>query len=182
MDYKSTFKQLVKDFIHRDGIDELMDMLEKTDFYSAPASSKYHEAYEGGLVEHSVNVYNELYQDVNVCSINPETIAIVSLFHDICKIGYYEVEMRNKKDENGKWIQYPFYIVNDKYPYGHGEKSVIMIEQFMKLTDEERMAIRWHMGAYSGQQDWNTLASAYNMFPLALLLHQADMRATYLNK
>ena len=182
MEYKSTFKQLVKEFIHRDGIDELMDMLEKTDFYSAPASSKYHEAYEGGLVEHSVNVYNEIYQDINVCSINPETIAIVSLFHDICKIGYYEVEMRNKKDESGKWIQYPFYIVNDKYPYGHGEKSVIMIEQFMKLTDEEIMAIRWHMVAYSGQQDWNTLASAYNMFPLALLLHQADMRATYLKK
>lgn len=180
MDYKKTFKQLVKEFIHRDGVDELMDMLEKTDFYSAPASSRYHEAYEGGLVEHSVKVYNELYQDVNIGLTNPETIAIVALFHDFCKIGYYEVEMRNKKDENGKWVQYPFYIVNDNYPYGHGEKSVIMIEQFMKLTDEERMAIRWHMGAYSGQQDWNTLASAYNMFPLALLLHQADMRATYL--
>ena len=182
MSYKERFKQIVSN-IDRPGIDELMLMLDKTDFYIAPASTRHHEAYEGGLVEHCVHVFDYLSSDDYTRSnFSLETIAVVALFHDLCKIGQYKVEMRNTKDENGKWIQVPYYTVDDPFPYGHGEKSVLMLQDFIKLSTDEIMAIRWHMGAYVGQQDWNTLANAYKAFPLALLLHQADMRATYLEK
>jgi hypothetical protein len=101
------------------------------------------------------------------------------LLHDLCKTYYYTTDTRNVK-ENGVWVQKPYYAVDDKYPYGHGEKSVMMIEQFIKLSMVERMAIRWHMGAYSGEKDWNTLGIAYEKYPLVLALHEADMEATYL--
>lgn len=180
MSYKERFKQIVST-IDRTGMDELMLMLDKTDFYTAPASTKHHEAYEGGLVEHCVHVFDYLSSDDYTRShYTLETIAIVALFHDVCKIGQYKIEMRNSKDESGKWVKVPYYTVEDSFPYGHGEKSVLMLSDYIKLTLEEMFAIRWHMGAYSGQQDWNTLSEAYKQFPLSLLLHQADMRATYL--
>ena len=110
-----------------------------------------------------------------------ETIAIVALFHDLCKIGYYKVSSRNVKNEaTGKWEKVPYYEVEDKLPYGHGEKSVYLLSEFIKLTVQEAMAIRWHMGAYVGQQDWQTLGKAYDEFPLAMFLHFADMKATHL--
>lgn len=179
--YKERFKEIASK-IDREGIYDLMDMLDKTDFYTAPASSRHHEAYEGGLVEHCVHVYDFLKSDPLAEKFEEDTLAIVALFHDVCKIGQYKVEMRNTKDEKGKWIQVPYYTVDDPFPYGHGEKSVLMLQDFIRLGADELMAIRWHMGAYSGQQDWNTLANAYKAFPLALMLHQADMRATYLEK
>ena len=108
-----------------------------------------------------------------------ESIAIVALFHDLCKIGYYEVSSRNTKDEKGKWIQVPYYTVEDKFPYGHGEKSVYMINSIMKLTDEEAMAIRWHMGL-SEKDSYNYVSKAFEMFPLALHLHLADMKSAHL--
>lgn len=167
---KEKFLALCRENIHREGIDKLLAWLEKSDFFTAPASTRYHGAYEGGLVEHSLNVYEQLVNG------NPtETTAIVSLLHDLCKTDYYTVSTRNVK-ENGVWVQKPYYTVDDKFPYGHGEKSVFMIERFMRLTNEEAFAIRFHMGEYS---DPNT-GKAFEKYPLALLLHQADERATFM--
>ena len=177
MEYK--FLELFKQHIKREGAEALLDWLNKSDFFQAPASTKYHGCHAGGLVEHSVHVYNRLKLLVENCwpNDNPpsdETIAIVSLLHDLCKVNFYSVEMRNRKNENGQWEQYPFYIIDDKLPYGHGEKSVYILSGFMKLTREEAFAIRFHMGDYSDQ---NT-CKAFRMFPLALLLHQADEQAS----
>lgn len=167
---KEKFLTLCRENIHREGIDKLLAWLEKSDFFTAPASTRFHGAHEGGLVEHSLNVYEQLVNG------NPtETTAIVSLFHDLCKTDFYTVSTRNVK-ENGAWVQKPYYTVDDKFPYGHGEKSVFMIERFMRLTNEEAFAIRFHMGEYS---DPNT-GKAFEKYPLALLLHQADERATFM--
>lgn len=177
--YKARFIKIVKENIKREGVDKLLLSLEKSDFYTAPASTKYHDSEEGGLCKHSVAVFDYLVSEVSHLY-SMETIALVSLFHDVCKINYYTIEMRNKKDENGKWISVPFYSVDDTFPYGHGEKSVLMVNDKVKLNVEEMMAIRWHMGAYEGQQAWNTLSTAYTKYPLALYLHIADMKSTYL--
>lgn len=167
---KEKFLTLCRENIHREGIDKLLAWLEKSDFFTAPASTRFHGAHEGGLVEHSLNVYEQLVNG------NPtETTAIVSLLHDLCKTDYYTVSTRNVK-ENGVWVQKPYYTVDDKFPYGHGEKSVFMIERFMRLTNEEAFAIRFHMGEYN---DPNT-GKAFEKYPLALLLHQADERATFM--
>lgn len=173
------FYELFDQHIKREGADALKVWLQKSDFATAPASTKYHGSHPGGLVEHSLNVYYRLKHLVETCwpDANPpsdETIAIVSLLHDLCKVNFYAVEMRNRKNEYGQWEQYPFYIVEDQLPYGHGEKSVYIVSGFMKLTREEAFAIRFHMGDYTDQ---NT-SKAYRMFPLALLLHQADEQAT----
>jgi len=181
--YKEQFIRIYNEHIKRDGADKLLAYLEKTDFFKAPASTRFHEPYDGGLVEHSVKVFYQLIddKDVNTGSgaYSEETIAIVALLHDLCKVNYYTTEMRNKKID-GKWQQVPFYTVDDKLPLGHGEKSLMLVSSMMQLTRDEMMAIRWHMGAYVGQQDWNTLSKAYEMHPLSLLLHVADMKATYL--
>ena len=174
--------------IQREGIDELMRFVEKSDFYTAPASTRFHGAFEGGLLEHSINVYKCLLSKKNcegsvwhekLADVSDESIAISALLHDICKTYYYAVEMRNKKI-NGEWVQVPAYRVEDKIPYGHGEKSVMMIEEYMKLKPMERYAIRWHMGPYSGEQDWTTLAAAMEKYPLVLALFEADMEAAHL--
>lgn len=173
----------------RDGIDRLLEFIRKSDFYTAPASTIHHGAYEGGLLEHSINVYDCLDKKTSgsehnvfkeaLLNVSNDSIIISSLLHDICKTYYYTIEIRNKKID-GQWQQVPCYTVDDKIPYGHGEKSVMMIEEYIKLKPLERYAIRWHMGAYSGQQDWNTLGKAIEKYPLVLALHQADMEATYL--
>ena len=178
--YKARFIKLAKDNIKRDGINELLASLEKTDFFTAPASTRFHDSEEGGLCKHSLAVFDHLVSDLKGNFYDMESIALVSLFHDVCKVNYYTIEMRNKKDENGKWISVPFYSVDDKFPYGHGEKSVFLLQDKLKLSVEESMAIRWHMGAYEGQQAWNTLSKAYEMYPLAMYLHFADMKSTYL--
>ena len=174
--------------IDRDGMDALMQFIEKSDFYTAPASARFHSAVEGGLLDHSINVYNcllrkkqsegTLWHDV-LADVPEESIAITALLHDLCKTYYYAVEMRNKK-VNGEWIQVPSYRVEDKIPYGHGEKSVMMIEEYIKLKPMERYAIRWHMGPYSGEQDWSTLSAAMEKYPLVIALFEADMEASHL--
>lgn len=174
--------------IDRDGMDALIQFVEKSDFYTAPASARFHLAREGGLLEHSINVYNSLmrkkhsegslWHDV-LADVPDESIAITALLHDICKTYYYSVEMRNKK-VGSEWIQVPSYRVEDKIPYGHGEKSVMMIEEYMKLKPMERYAIRWHMGPYSGEQDWNTLGAAMEKYPLVIALFEADMEASHI--
>ena len=175
--------------VERNGVDKLMEYIRKSDFYTAPASTKYHNCYEGGLLDHSLNVYDNLVRKKEsdpiwkekLENLSPESAIIVGLLHDICKTGYYTTEMRNKKID-GRWEQVPFYTVKDLLPYGHGEKSVMMIDKFIDLTMEEKYAIRWHMGPYSGEKDWQTLAAAMQKCPLILAVFEADMEATYINE
>jgi HD superfamily phosphohydrolase YqeK len=158
-----------------------------SDFFVAPASTRFHLSKEGGLIEHSLNVYNclteYLYRNKVKSEYNmhftDETIAIVSLLHDICKMNVYQKSLRNVKDKNGVWQQVPSYEYNDTLPYGHGEKSVYIISGFMKLTREEAFAIRYHMG-FSDTENKQNVSAAFEQFPLALALSIADMEATYM--
>lgn len=183
------FIEIYKENITRPGADRLLEYLlsENSDFFAAPASTKYHSAYEGGLCQHSINVYECLkaycessrVRDEYGLNVSDESIAIVGLLHDICKVNIYETSFRNAKNEQGVWEKVPYYAFNDTLPYGHGEKSVYIISGFMRLTREEAFAIRWHMG-FSGEENKNTIGKALEMFPLALAAHIADMEATFL--
>jgi len=192
--------------VSREGIQRLMDFIRESDFYTAPASTRFHGNYEGGLLEHSLNVYERLVDktynpiwDGVFQGVDVDSFVVVALLHDICKTYFYGKEMKNQKtyddekvrnaerwqvkhDNNGDfiWETVPVYIVDDKIPYGHGEKSVMMVEEYIKLKPIEKYAIRWHMGPYSGQQDWNTFSAAITKYPLALALFEADMEATYI--
>ena len=184
---KEQFINTYKEQIKRDGALELLEWLEKSDFFTAPASTKYHLAYAGGLVEHSFNVYKRLQKLINESEpkldVLPETVAISSLLHDVCKANLYSVSSRNVKNEQtGQWEKQPFYSYDEKFPFGHGEKSVFLIERFMKLTVEEAISIRFHMGAYEGEKCWNNVSSAFQKYPLAFYLHMADMMSTYLDE
>lgn len=164
-----------------DGIDNLGNWLSnKTDYFKAPASTRYHSDFEGGLVIHSLNVadkLNELTAKNGLKWERTESVALIGLFHDICKANYYTVEMRNKKI-NGVWDQVPFYTVDEKLPLGHGEKSVILLQRFIHLTQEEVLCIRWHMGAYEPSETYNGLRKATEICPNVLWTHVADMLAT----
>jgi len=187
MNNKERFIEIYKKHIHREGSERLLEFLmsRNSDFFEAPASARFHGSYEGGLLEHSLNVYDCLkdylsrkrVQDIYRLSYNEESIAIVALLHDLCKINCYKKGTRNVK-ENGQWIQVPTYEYQDNLPYGHGEKSVYMISGYMKLTREEAFAIRYHMG-FAGNEDARNVGSAFEMFPLAFALSTADMEATY---
>ncbi len=185
---KEAQKRLADDFVellrttNRDGIEELIRYLqEETDFFTAPASTKYHGAFAGGLLMHSINVCAELRLDPNSKVYPPETIIIVALLHDICKANCYHAEKRNVK-ENGVWVEKQVYVFEDELPLGHGEKSLFLASKFIKLSDEEAAAIRWHMGAFDNafRGGDRGLNAAYEKYPLAVMLHLADMRATYL--
>ncbi|MBN2504299.1 MAG: HD domain-containing protein [Bacilli bacterium] len=186
---KAEFIDLYKKHIHRQGSEELLNYLlsEQSDFFTAPASTRFHLSHESGLVEHSLNVYHALcdYLDrdrvKNEYNLAPtsETVAIVALLHDLCKINVYRKSSRNVKDKTGQWIQVPTYDYQDDIPYGHGEKSVYIISGFMKLTREEAFAIRYHMG-FSDTEDKNNVSRAFTLFPLAFCLSVADMEATFL--
>ena len=180
---KEQFLELLKS-IQREGIEDLIKFIENTDFFKAPASTRFHGAYEGGLAEHSLKVYeilNEKLKNSPVqMNVNEDTIKIVALLHDICKVNYYKVDYRNAKNELGVWEKVPYYTVDDTIPYGHGEKSVMMITEYMKLTVEEKYAIRWHMGLSEPKELYGTLAQAFAKYPLALMLFEADLEATYL--
>lgn len=185
---KEAHKKLADDFVealrttNRDGIEELIRYLqEETDFFTAPASTKYHGAFAGGLLMHSINVCAELRLDPNSKVYPTETLIIVALLHDICKANCYRTEKRNVK-ENGGWVEKQIYVFEDELPLGHGEKSLYLASKFIKLSAEEAAAIRWHMGAFDcafrgGDRGLN---AAYEKYPLAVMLHMADMRATYL--
>ncbi len=187
MSVKEEFIEIFKQHITRPGADALLDYLEhKSDFFTAPASARYHSAYEGGLCEHSVNVYHCLVdylararvQELYGLEYSEESIAIVALLHDLCKIGCYKPGTRNVKDADGKWHSVPTYTFDDPLPYGHGEKSVYIANGFIRLSREEAMAIRWHMG-FSGPEDSRTVGQAFQQFPLAFALSTADMEASY---
>ena len=182
---KEEFIQIYRDNIKREGADKLLDYLCQSDFFIAPASARYHSSYDGGLASHSVNVYHCLRDYMSRDRVkatygldcSDETIAIVSLLHDVCKIGCYKAGVRNVK-ENGVWKQVPTYNFDDPMPYGHGEKSVYIINGYMRLTREEAFAIRYHMG-FSGNEDKGSVGKSFEMFPLAFALSTADMEATY---
>ena len=199
------FEELLGE-VKREGIDNLIGFIQKSDFYKAPASTKYHLSEEGGLLKHSLHVYeclnakvsSPVWKDV-LKDVGRETVLIVSLLHDICKTYYYTVDYKNQKtydvekvksanpkdvkhDDKGNyiWETAPYYTIDNKYPLGHGSKSVVFILQYMKLTMEEITAITYHMGAYCDSAQWNELGQAYEKYPLALALHEADMEATHI--
>lgn len=189
-DFIKEFTEIYTSKINREGADKLLDWLLKSDFTTCPASTKFHSNHEGGLIEHSVKAYKrfvrnlvkeygENWQD----HISEESAAIIGLLHDICKVGYYKQEMRNVK-EDGIWVQKPYYTVDDKLPYGHGEKSVYIISGFMKLTREEAMAINWHMGGFDARVQGGSysISGAFYEFPVALIFHLSDLEATYLDE
>ena len=187
MSAREEFIELYTQHIRREGSGALLDYLQnKSDFFTAPASAKFHGSYAGGLCEHSVNVYHCLRDYLERDRVRElyglehpeESVALVSLLHDVCKTGCYKPGSRNVKGPDGKWQSVPTFFYEDSLPYGHGEKSVYILSGFLRLTREEAMAIRWHMG-FSGEEDKRLVGQALEQFPLAFALSVADMEATY---
>jgi hypothetical protein len=184
-DYKARFLELFHQYVGREGNKELLDWMDKrSDFFYAPASTRFHGAHSEGLVMHSLNVFDLLYARNEVEQAHEaESIAIVSLLHDLCKANFYKETTRNvKNDATGQWEKVPYYSIEDKFPFGHGEKSVFLIERFMRLTPDEAIAIRWHMGGFddNARVGGFSVANAFGKFPLAVKLHLCDLEATYL--
>ena len=176
------FIELLKS-TNRDGMENLIEYIKKSDFFKAPASTRFHGSYERGLLEHSLKVYEILKEKVKTSPIEIKTpadsIIIIALLHDICKSNYYKIDYRNAKNSLGVWEKVPYYTIEDTIPYGHGEKSVMMITEYIKLTPEEKYAIRWHMGYTEPKELYSTIGEAYKKYPIALLTHEADLESTY---
>lgn len=184
-EYRDRFIETYQQYITRDGSTELLDWLDKrTDFFTAPASTRFHGAYREGLVVHSLNVFDLLYKRNQLEeNENAESVAIVSLLHDVCKAEFYKETTRNVKSEiTGQWEKVPYYSIDDRYPFGHGEKSVYLIERFMRVKPTEAIAIRWHMGGFDDNARIGGfgVANAFGKYPLAVKLHLCDLEATYL--
>jgi hypothetical protein len=188
MTNRERFLEIFNEKITREGSDKLLEFLTTgSDFLTAPASTRYHGAYEGGLLEHSLNVYDCLVdilsrprmKELYGMEYSEESIAIVALLHDVCKVNFYKEGTRNVKDENGRWTTVPYYTIEDTLPYGHGEKSAYIVSAYLRLTREEAFAIRYHMG-FSGTEDPGNVGRALEMFPLAYALVCADMEAAFL--
>ena len=195
---KEKFIQLCRDNIKRDGLEKVLSYLENTDFYTAPSSSVFHLNEDGGLCKHSMNVFEtacNLYENLaqpaisNGLSpfkdeISRESIAISTLFHDICKVKLYQKIQRWKKDDKGKWYSYPVYELKDEFPLGHGEKSCLMLSWYMRLKPDEMLAIRWHMGMFdvgeNGSNSRRSFYSATDKSPLVSIVHAADFLASKL--
>lgn len=185
--FKDRFLDICNTYIKREGIKELLKWLELSDFFTAPASTKYHGAYDGGLIEHSLNVYDCLknivakYPELNI---SDESVAICALFHDLCKANTYKTGIKNVKNpDTGQWEQKEIYEFDEVFPIGHGEKSCIIIQWFLKkLSVDELLAIRWHMGGFDASVKGGAygMNNAYDKCPLASMLHLADMEATFL--
>lgn len=203
---QTRFEELMRR-VNREGKEELLKYIkDETDFYNAPASTNYHLACEGGLLQHSLNVYdclmlkkqNPLWEPI-LRDVPMESIIIVSLFHDLCKANFYVKGTKNvktydpdkvtaaprwqvKHDTQGDfiWESVPGYRIEDSLPLGHGEKSVIMIMDHMGLTEEEQLAIRWHMAFSEEKSTYNSVGKAMDMYPLLLALHEADTEASKL--
>lgn len=182
---KDKFIEEYRKYIKREGAEEFLAWLESTDFFTAPASTRFHGDFEQGLCIHSINVFIEVirllkaYPEIKVSG---ETAALCSLLHDVCKVGCYKVSTRNVK-ENGVWVQKPYYEWKEDFNYGgHGSKSVYLIQKYMKLTDEEAVAINCHMGIYDRLHTDYGLSEAYKSYPFAWLLHVADESASYIRE
>ena len=184
MTQREEFLSIFRQHVARPGADRLLDWLDhKTDFFTCPASTRFHGACEGGLCMHSLNVYHALHDNFFKEGDSEESFAICALLHDLCKANYYKVSTRNvKNDATGQWEKVSYYTVEDQFLYGHGEQSVFLIESFMRLKTEEAVAIRWHMGGFDDAARGGSFAisEAYDRYPLAIKLHIADLTATYL--
>ena len=183
MDYREEFIRIFQQHVQRPGAEKLLAWLDTTDFFRAPASTRFHGACESGLVMHSVNVYRALRDNYFEEGDSEESFAICGLLHDLCKANFYKAGTRNVKNEvTGQWEKVPTYNIEDAFPYGHGEKSVYLIERFMRLKPAEAVAIRWHMGGFddSVRGGSRAMGEAFYMYPLAAKLHLADLTATYL--
>lgn len=184
-DYKARFIEIFTEHVTREGSTEFLKWLEKTDFFEAPASTRYHGAFKYGLVMHSVNVYETMVEKHFVQGEDSmESFALVALLHDLCKAQFYTTYMRNVKNEQGKWEQVECYQIDDSFPYGHGEKSVFLIERFIRLKPSEATAIRWHMGGFdeAARGGSYAISGAYEKYPIAVKLHLADLESTYLKE
>ena len=183
---KKNFIATAKKYIKRDGIDDLLASLETGDFFTAPASTRFHGAEDGGLCMHSMLVGKRLFEIAAVYDtehkISTESLAIVALFHDLCKIGCYSVEMRNAKHEQGQWERVPYFKWDEQFHFGgHGDKSVFLVMEHMKLSREEAAAINSHMG-FAGVPNIGSISDVYDSNLLAWMLHVADEAATYIDK
>ena len=168
---------------NREGIDKVIEFMEKSDFFTAPASTRFHGAYEGGLAAHSFKVYEilkyKIKNNIEDIQVPEESIIISALLHDICKANYYKTDYRNAKNSFGEWEKVPYYTIDDTIPYGQGEKSVMMLTEDIKLTNDEKYSIRWHMGFSEPKENYAPLGLAFKKYPLALMLHEADLEASY---
>lgn len=186
MDYKQKYMEYYREHIHREGAEKLLDWLLTTDFFTAPASTRYHCACPQGLVMHSINVFEVMKEKhFDPENDNMESFALCALLHDICKAQFYKIGTRNVKNEQtGQWEKVPFYQIEDAFPYGHGEKSVYLIERFVRLKPAEATAIRWHMGGFDDAAKGGnfSISQAYDKYPIAVKLHLADLEATYLRE
>ena len=185
MGYMEEFEAIFTEHVKRKGAEEFLAWLKNTDFITAPASTKFHCACPEGLVQHSLNVYKLLKKRCAEYGITDgESIAICGLLHDICKANFYTISYRNAKNERGQWEKVPYYTVDDQFPFGHGEKSVFVVERFMRLRENEAIASRWHMGGFdeAAKSGGFSISHAYEKYPLAVLLHMADLEATYLSE
>ena len=186
MGYKEEFIGIDQENIKREGSVKLLDWMQTTDFFTTPASTKFHGACEEGLVMHSISVYKTMMEKhFDPEKDNRESFAICALLQDLCKAQFYKIATRNvKNDETGQWEKKPFYSVDDAFPFGHGEKSVFLIERFMRLKPAEAIAIRWHMGGFDEAARGGSFAisHAYEKYPIAVKLHLADLESTYLKE
>ncbi len=189
MTNRERFISIYKEKITRAGADKLLEYLcsDSCDFFSAPASTRFHGDYEGGLLEHSLNVYDCLCDILSRPKVkeqygieySDESVAIAALLHDVCKTNFYKVSFRNVKNEEGRWESVPYYTIEDTLPYGHGEKSVYIVSGYMRLTRDEAFAIRYHMGFSADKDNPTNVGRAMEMFPLAFFLNCADTEAAY---
>ncbi|MEG1579939.1 MAG: HD domain-containing protein [Bacteroidaceae bacterium] len=192
---KNRYLEICRETIKRDGLEDLLAYLEKSDFFRAPSSRGFHLNEDGGLCKHSLNVFEAamaIYQRVLLPKIengeavvteklSEESLAIATLFHDLCKVNIYHKAERWKKDEKGRWQSYNGYELKDNFPFGHGEKSCIMIHWYLKLKQEELLAIRWHMGMFEATEQGSITRFAFRdamaKSPLVAIVQAADMLA-----
>ena len=180
---REQFRKTAREYVKRDGVESLLEWLDTTDFYTAPASTRYHSMFPGGLCLHSLNVFKRLMsRDETGEDFNDESKALVSLFHDMCKVNFYTIDYKNQKNSCGVWERVPYYTCNDTFPLGHGEKSLYLVQKHMRLTDSEALAIRWHMGNFGivpGTNECFALTKARRSSKLVFMLHEADTEAAF---
>lgn len=185
-------KEMILDLLRsteRDGIDKLADYLsDSTDFFTAPASTRFHNNFSGGLAQHCLNVYENFKSllEIKGVEMSEDSIIICALLHDLCKCNTYVVETRNRKNEQGKWEKYNIWATNKDVdiPLPHSSRSIAIIRKFIKLSIKEELTIFYHMGPYGGEdyEYRNMLKAANEKYPQTVLFYVADTIASYLDE